>query len=44
MLDLATSDIQTASLKALQTRAAQLRRGIGYVFQQSGLSAQDVPA
>jgi signal transduction histidine kinase len=28
MLDLATSDIQTASLKGLQTRAAQLRRGI----------------
>jgi signal transduction histidine kinase len=28
MLDLATSDIQTASLKGLQTRAAQLRQGI----------------
>ncbi|MEA2839399.1 MAG: hypothetical protein QOF41_729 [Methylobacteriaceae bacterium] len=28
MLDLATSDIQTASLKGLQMRAAQLRRGI----------------
>jgi signal transduction histidine kinase len=28
MLDLATTDIQTASLKALQTRAVQLRRGI----------------
>src|SRR2546429_6565736 len=28
MLDLADSEIQTASLKGLQTRATQLRRGV----------------